>query len=119
MKLYDVIDKSINEDSVTFTILLNSEHCIYKAHFPGYPVTPGACIVQIAVDLLGMYEECHCELVGMKGSRFLSVLKPDVAPKVQFVISRIREAEDNVSASILIRDADTVYAKMECTCRTK
>ena len=35
-----------------FTIRLNPEHIIYKAHFPNYPITPGVCIIRIIRELL-------------------------------------------------------------------
>ena len=30
-----------------FNVILNPDHLIYKAHFPGQPVTPGVCILQM------------------------------------------------------------------------
>ena len=34
-------------------IRLNPDHEIYRAHFPGNPITPGVCIVQIISEVLG------------------------------------------------------------------
>ena len=34
-----------------FKVILNPDHLIYKAHFPGQPVTPGVCILQIIQEL--------------------------------------------------------------------
>ena len=33
-------------------VRLNGGHEIYKAHFPGNPITPGVCIVQMIGELL-------------------------------------------------------------------
>ena len=35
-----------------FEVRFNAEHPIYKGHFPSKPITPGACLVQIAAELL-------------------------------------------------------------------
>ena len=35
-----------------FNVILNPDHLIYKAHFPGQPVTPGVCILQMIQELL-------------------------------------------------------------------
>ena len=45
--------------SFTAQILLNKDHDIFKGHFPGNPVTPGVCMMQIVKELT---EEC----IGMK-----------------------------------------------------
>ena len=37
-----------------FNVILNPDHLIYKAHFPGQPVTPGVCILQMIRELLSV-----------------------------------------------------------------
>ena len=37
-------------DLLTFLIRLNPDHTIFKAHFPGSPILPGVCQVQILTD---------------------------------------------------------------------
>ena len=32
---------------------LHASHVIYQAHFPGEPITPGVCIVQVIGELVG------------------------------------------------------------------
>ena len=51
-QLYSVYNKKKEGDSFIYTIELNPQHFIYKAHFPTEPITPGVCIVQIAKELL-------------------------------------------------------------------
>lgn len=50
--LYHIIDENNCDVDHTYTIKLNAEHFIYAAHFPGEPITPGVCIMQIAQELL-------------------------------------------------------------------
>ncbi|MBQ0740088.1 3-hydroxyacyl-ACP dehydratase, partial [Aquimarina celericrescens] len=35
----------------TVTITINKNHKIFKGHFPGNPVTPGVCMIQIIKEL--------------------------------------------------------------------
>ena len=37
---------------VSYTIKLIPSCVIYQAHFPGEPITPGVCIVQMAKELI-------------------------------------------------------------------
>ena len=41
-----------SRSNTSFRLRLNPEHFIYQAHFPGEPVTPGVCILQIGKELL-------------------------------------------------------------------
>ena len=54
--LYSIVSESVTESGRDYNIVLDAEHFIYKAHFPGEPITPGVCIMQIAVELLSL----HC-----------------------------------------------------------
>lgn len=50
---------------------------IYKAHFPGSPVTPGACIVDAVSDLLAIHHKQPVCLTGVKNAKFISPIIPD------------------------------------------
>ena len=40
-----------DEGKYMASIFLNSAHAIFKGHFPGNPVTPGVCMMQIIKEL--------------------------------------------------------------------
>lgn len=68
--------KTQQEDNIAATISLNPEHEIFKGHFPGKPVVPGVCMIQIVKELL---EEHSGEpLLFTKGNqiKFLQLLIP-------------------------------------------
>ena len=62
MKLLDnfFITKTINELENGYEAVLqcNPAHIIYQAHFPGNPITPGACIIQVADELMEHITSC-------------------------------------------------------------
>ena len=51
MVLKDNLFSIISEEASTTRIQLHEEHPIYQAHFPGNPITPGVCIVQMIGEL--------------------------------------------------------------------
>lgn len=54
---YTVKTETINGNQASFRVSLNPAARIYEGHFPGNPVTPGVCIIQMIV-------ECASRLVG-------------------------------------------------------
>ena len=79
-------------------IRLNPEHDIYKAHFPGEPITPGVCIVQIISEILG--ERLHREfaLDEIVNLKFVSTLSPADDPLVEIGFTQVEETEGGCRA---------------------
>ena len=50
--LYTTINVEDTENGFVAEIETNPSHIIYKAHFPGNPITPGVCIIKTARELL-------------------------------------------------------------------
>lgn len=114
--LYSISDVQQAPESVTYSILLNKDCIIYQAHFPGMPITPGVCIVQIAEELLSDYLQKPLQLTSIRNAKFLSILKP-TDHVVLVHLKGIKEAEGKVTAQAVIDDNEgTVYAKISFTC---
>lgn len=100
--------------SGTFTLRLLPECFIYQAHFPGRPVTPGVCIVQMGVELIEELTGRRLRLVRIKNVKFLSPLVPDtelVGATLALVPSMAQ-----VEAKITLQVADEVKAKLSIAC---
>ena len=62
---FEVIALTPSEGELRCKVKFNPEHFIYKAHFPGNPVTPGVCLVQMAAEILGeQYHWWYAENIG-------------------------------------------------------
>jgi 3-hydroxymyristoyl/3-hydroxydecanoyl-(acyl carrier protein) dehydratase len=68
--------KNENEGHHTCRLSLNASHPIYQAHFPGNPVTPAACIVQIVKEVASVCYEEPFVIREIKNVKFLHVLHP-------------------------------------------
>ena len=51
--LYSINARELDKmgDKAIFGISLNADNVIYKAHFPSNPITPGVCLIQIALEI--------------------------------------------------------------------
>ncbi len=65
-----------------FTIRLNPEHIIYKAHFPNHPITPGVCIIRIIRELLELKLGVKLVLKEVKNLKFVIPVSPINDPEV-------------------------------------
>ena len=70
-------------------IRLNAEHKIYKAHFPGHPITPGVCQIQIVSELLADRLQARVWLTDIKTVKYMAVISPVETPAVEVRFKKI------------------------------
>lgn len=112
------IIKSSDVEKRSFLIELLPNSIIYKAHFPGHPITPGVCIVQIATELLLEFMHKNLVLKTIANAKFLSIINPEEDKEVIFNIKKltIDETEKKISVSIIVQDqSDKIYSKISLT----
>lgn len=105
-------------------ITLHSSHIIFQSHFPGEPVMPGVCILQIAKELLEDYWNCQLKLIRIKNVKFLSVITPEKHSHISFVLERedreseqeVRKGEDaEINVRMHVESGDTIFSKISMT----
>ena len=110
-----------SRSNTSFRLRLNPEHFIYQAHFPGEPVTPGVCILQIGKELLAELLQESLEITHVKNVKFLSVISPLKEKEISYIFKKIETSEDSqeVKAQIIVASDEETKAKISFTCRNK
>jgi 3-hydroxyacyl-[acyl-carrier-protein] dehydratase len=98
---FEYVDIIRDTDKTEYHIRLNSGHSIYKDHFPGNPITPGVCIIQIVKELASENLNRPLFLQKIVKIRYFKAINPvnNVIINVTLNISE-KEAGYNVSATI-------------------
>lgn len=117
-ELYKVTGKTLTGSEASYDIVLNPDHFIFQAHFPGEPVTPGVCIIQVAKELLEDALEKALTLVKVKNVKFLSVISPLQSVSLNYHIGKIAEDEvsHTVKAQVIVTSAGEAKAKISFVC---
>ena len=55
---------------------INWGHPIFEGHFPGRPVVPGACLLQIVKELVSMATDSEVTLIRADQIKFISMIGP-------------------------------------------
>lgn len=85
-------------------VVLHQQHPIFKGHFPGHPVTPGVCILQIIKELGESWAGSPLRLQIAKHMKFLAIINP-------FEHAQIRVDllfEDLEDGSLSVRSTTTI-----------
>ncbi len=103
------------EDGFEAVVRCNPNHQVYQAHFPDNPITPGACLLQTAGEVLQQQLGRQIFLKSSKNIKYLSILIPAEGKEVKFGFSHVAEGETECKAQVVIADESTVYSKISLT----
>ena len=91
-----------------FNVILNPDHLIYKAHFPGMPVTPGVCILQMIQELLSEQEGMPLYIVKIKNAKFVKMISPLSDGRVSVLFNFVIEEEGGIKAQGVVAQSDNM-----------
>lgn len=93
------------QNSFSCTVAFNPQHDIFKGHFPGQPIVPGVCMMEMVKELLEQLTDSKLWLRAAGQVKFLRFVTPDTVPVVN--VSWQEEATGyNVNASFKNDDGD-------------
>ena len=117
--LYHIVSKDVVDASIRYNIHLDASHFIYQAHFPDEPITPGACIIQIAKELLEEHLGIGLEIQKVKNVKFLNVISQLATPNVTYVFEKIMpdDSEKTYKVMTQVSSGETSLAKLSFTCK--
>lgn len=98
-----------------FHIRMNPDHFIYRAHFPGNPITPGVCIVQVVTELLETLLEERLSLCEVKSLKFVDILSPLQNPEVEACFDLIQPLAKGYKVKGILRHGDHIFTKYSLT----
>ena len=73
---YTIVQLTEDDTTIRATLKLNPEHRIFAGHFPGQPVVPGVCMVQMIKEILETAIGKSTMLKQADYIKFLSVINP-------------------------------------------
>lgn len=102
-----------------FDVRLNPDHFIFKAHFPGHPITPGVCLMQMVAELASMAEGCELYVRNIKNVKYTGVVSPNEVTCLRFSFICRSETEDGgLKVQTLVTATDNpevLYSKFSVT----
>lgn len=74
-------------------ILINEKHEVFKGHFPGNPIMPGVCMMQIIKELTEEVTKTQLVMQSLSNVKFMALINPEVTPELHIELD-IAEGED-------------------------
>tara|TARA_R110000744_G_scaffold28787_1_gene69056 strand:+ start:106 stop:474 length:369 start_codon:yes stop_codon:yes gene_type:complete len=78
--LYTIETFNKTEEGISAQIKLNPKHKIFKGHFPGKPIMPGVCMIQIIKELTERSLGQELFLSVASNVKFMAIINPETDP---------------------------------------
>jgi 3-hydroxyacyl-[acyl-carrier-protein] dehydratase len=82
-----ILQQKTSPDSVRTKIAINGHHKIFEGHFPGKPVVPGVCMMQIILEIMEAIAGKPMHLTEADSIKFLTVMSPKENKEIDVMIN--------------------------------
>ncbi|MBZ4043641.1 3-hydroxyacyl-ACP dehydratase [Flavobacterium hibisci] len=96
-------EEKISDSKHIITILVNEKHEVFKGHFPGNPIMPGVCMIQIIKELTEKITQEILMIQTLSNVKFMALINPESTPELRLELD-IATTEDN-----LVKVKNTTY----------
>ena len=112
--LYTTETFNKNEEGISAQIKLNPKHEIFKGHFPGKPIMPGVCMIQIIKELTEKSLGHDLFLSVATNVKFMAIINPETDP-ILLIDINLSEIDGLIKLKSTTTFGETVALKLSAT----
>lgn len=95
-------------------ITINKDHEIFKGHFPGNPITPGVCMMQIIREITEKVVNKKLFMTASSNVKFVAIINPEIHSDLVLDLD-ISEVDGQIKVKNTTKFDDTVALKLNST----
>lgn len=108
-KYFQIERVSRDGDAVSCHVRLLADCDVYRGHFPGNPVSPGVCNIEMVAECFNQSCGGHRRIKSIDRCRFTAVASPSVCPELDVIISWSDMEGDSISVAATVKDDKRQY----------
>ena len=116
---YKVTNLAVADGSATAHITINKNHDVFKGHFPGNPVTPGVCMMQIIKELTEQVVNEQLFMQSSNNVKVMAIRKPEGNPDLVLTLDISEDDDGNFKVKNVTKFDETVALKLSTTFRKR
>ena len=116
-KFFEVLhEEKINANEAVYLCALKADCDVYQGHFPGKPVSPGVCNIEMIRECAELLTGENLLIETIKQCRLTAVASPTACPKVDVKVSVAKvEGTETYNVVATIADEKTSYMELKGT----
>ncbi|MGN1263429.1 MAG: beta-hydroxyacyl-ACP dehydratase [Prevotella sp.] len=113
-RYFRITDATGDDRRAVFQIELLPDCDVYRGHFPGYPVCPGACTIRMVTDCAGKMVARPLHITSISRCRLTAVATPIATPLLTLVITMC-PAAGGYDVNAVVHDNNNKYMTMSAS----
>jgi len=113
-ELYSIQSFTKTDGSVEASVKLNKDHEVFKGHFPGNPIMPGVCSIQLVKELTEKALNKALFLSVVSNVKFMAIINPNENETIRLTLD-ISEVDDLIKVKNAVFTDDTLALKLSAT----
>lgn len=105
------IDKNDDQNYVV-VLFINENHEVFKGHFPGNPIMPGVCMMQIIKELTEQITNTTLVMQSLSNVKFMALINPFVTPELRLELNIITTDDELIKVKNTTCFGETVALKL-------
>ena len=115
-KFFTVENTSITDEGETYHVHLVSDCDCYRGHFPGKPVSPGVCNIEMIRECAELSTGKDLFIKEIKQCRLTAVSSPAICPELDIIMNIVPSADNTgYDVTALIKDQARTYMTLKGT----
>lgn len=110
---YTIISRQKIEGGEQFLVSLNADCEVYKGHFPGEPISPGVCNLQMIKECAELVAERELLLNFVQQCRLTTLITPLQHPQVEVKIYLLEKLENGIKLRGTIGRGDEIFMDLK------
>jgi 3-hydroxyacyl-[acyl-carrier-protein] dehydratase len=104
--IFKVLDLVHSDGKAEAVLIVNGDSEIFKGHFPGQPVVPGACMLQLVKDVLETVLKSKLRLKKAQQIKFMNIVVPgDDQLQLSISFTNTEDSLFSVQANLINHEA--------------
>ncbi len=94
-------------------LVINAGHKIFEGHFPGHPVVPGVCMMEMIKEIMEEVIGKKSNLLSAAEMKFLAIIDPQENTHIQAALKYSTEENGSMSVSASLFNHERTFFKFK------
>ncbi len=94
-------------------LIINADHKIFEGHFPGQPVVPGVCMMQMVKEIVEKVMGKKTDLIKAHEMKFLAIIDPVKNNTISAILKYTVEENGNLVVSATFFKEELIHYKFK------
>jgi 3-hydroxyacyl-[acyl-carrier-protein] dehydratase len=111
--LYKIISLNNADSTIEAVLEIDKTNEIFDGHFPGQPVLPGACMLQMVKEILGYALNLDIRLKKAGQMKFMTMIDPTLNNIISLAITCNLDDNGAIGVTAKLIDKEVIYFKFQ------